>query len=729
VALSVSGPDLLAQLGEDWWVVYDRAVKTISSGKAVTSDLEAARLRLRRVIEGASGEAKTKGEGKVATFNISNRIDYLPYFYLGWASYQLQDYPEAQTNLKKSQQIGYVKEVPDLNRKLQQFLSLVEILGPARESRDAAATVGRKCMDAPQKYSAGARLQAEWKKLDGFLKTPPAAAADLENAKKAVDDLLDQCKADLGDEIIAFLVEDYERARADVDVAGLDGFLGDEDQGLRERARKLADDGKKQKAEKPLSEAAKILRELQARAGAQVDAARDAALERARALLAGNVEALDEEKQRGSSLSRAVERAAPLRASGKKGKDLETVIQAAADLRAQLAEAEKALPGVKDRYRRALEGAKSDFDAWAQVQRCGIGAVQQDASVTSATQEAAAALPGTSADAMKRAVAKLASVKESVGAQIKDALPRMKQDATNVLALADRVLPKLREPDLGRANQFKDAVTRAVGKDDICEGPRAISQLGALLRERDKEFAADLSRALERTAPVLAEAQSLLGQFGGILKKETAGPLRSAADQLAGLRESKLDPAAIEKAGEDVRSRLPGARSEISGQILAGVQRIDQWRRDAAWQNVSAFRRDWIERNLAAVRGAAGTMSDPALLLRFARDYPRAELQMALARAFSALYEKGDPAAAAEALKDLGPDQQASATFNFAIAYFRWWQANQAPPDQRDALWAEAKRHFEAGRKLQASALLGPPLFAPGFEKEMLGQSSSSGGF
>jgi len=145
-------------------------------------------------------------------------------------------------------------------------------------------------------------------------------------------------------------------------------------------------------------------------------------------------------------------------------------------------------------------------------------------------------------------------------------------------------------------------------------------------------------------------------------------------------------------------------------------------RGDPRWQtDVNPARRAWLDDNLSAVERAVQNTTNPDLLARFAKEFPRARVELALVTAFDSLYGKDDPAAAAGALEDLGPGIRAgSAALSYTLSYCYWWQGQGAAASNRQEYLDKARKAFDEGKALNVDlASLGAPLFAPEFVQEM----------
>jgi len=260
-----------------------------------------------------------------------------------------------------------------------------------------------------------------------------------------------------------------------------------------------------------------------------------------------------------------------------------------------------------------------------------------------------------------------------------------------------------------------------MSKGDVCGLDAAIAQLGEWVRTVAPELDRQRKAAIARNQGALEDGTRLLAGFGGILKPETVASLKTPVDSLAALVNGSYDAAAMDAAGQLVRPAADRARGEIRGQIQEGIASLRSLRASPGWGGVAASRRQWLEQNEGAVERAASDMSSPELLARFAREYPRARLEIALAAAFAALYDRGDAAGAAKTLEDLGPGvRAASASLNYSLSYFYWWQGQSAREGDRDGLMARAKAAYDAGKALRVDlAGMGAGLFAPTFVEEM----------
>jgi hypothetical protein len=305
---------------------------------------------------------------------------------------------------------------------------------------------------------------------------------------------------------------------------------------------------------------------------------------------------------------------------------------------------------------------------------------------------------------------------------MKEALPRKQEDAKQVLEGATSLLSVV--PDASaksRGESLKSAVQQASSGTNICAIETAITDLNTWISKTAPDMERRKKEAVARNQRTLDDGQRLLEGYAALLDAETLGALKGPVEKLASAAKTSYDPGVIDKAGQEAAPAVATASSKLKSQMQEGLRGFGDLRRDPAWGGVASERRSWLEQNVAAVERALPDMSSPDLLARFAREYPRARLEISLASAFSTLYEKGDAAGAAKTLEQLGPGLRASsAALNYSLSYVYWWQGQSASSGDREAFIGKAKEAWDAGAKMRVDvASLGGPLFAPAFIEEM----------
>ncbi|MBI3448565.1 MAG: hypothetical protein HY049_06595 [Acidobacteria bacterium] len=703
---------------KDWWDLHDDARKVIENDKATDAQLEAARRTLLAAVK------EKDAEGNLPTYNPSVRTDYLPYFYLGWASMRLRRYDDAARYFKKSSDLGFIsKGAPaDLKRKFDNFQQLASSLKPAADALTAARTntFASQCVASTDSASGG-RIKDSMAKIDAMLSSPSDAAA-LKGLVDALNGSVGDCVKELGGRRIAALVRDLQAARDDVPTEGLADLLAPETQKDLDGAMAGGRDAEAKGDEDGLKSATARFKSLPSKIARDVDARSAPLAQEADRLAQGNERALNEQNQLGARLADAAAKIRSVRASGKTGKDLIAAAKSVADLKSLVATARTTVTPLLQARGTALAAARRDFEGWSSGHACEIAAVGARAGADAAAKDADAARQGESVDALDGAIARLNALRPDVEAKMKDVLPRKQQEAKSVIANADGVLANLPDPaKKTKGESLKQGVEQGVSKGDVCGLDAAISQLGEWVRTVAPELDRQRKAAIARNQGALDDGNRLLGGFGGILKAETVAALKARVDALAGLVNSSYDASAMDGAGQLVRTAADRARGEIRGQIQEGLVSLRSLRSAPGWGDVAASRRQWLEQNEGAVDRAASDMSSPDLLARFAREYPRARLEIALASAFASLYDRGDAAAAVKTLEDLGPGlRTASASLNYSLSYFYWWQGQSASQGDRDGLMARAKAAYDAGKALRVDlAGMGAALFAPTFVEEM----------
>jgi len=703
---------------KDWWDLHDDAKKAVENDRATDAQLETARRTLLQAIR------EKDGEGNLPTYNPSVRIDYLPYFYLGWASLRLRRYDDAARYFKKSGDLGFIsKGAPgDLKKKFDNFQQLAASLKPAADALTAARTnsFASQCVASADSASGG-RIKDSMAKIDAMLSAPTDASA-LRGLVDALNGSVGDCVKELGGRRIAGLVRDLQAARDDVPAEGLSDLLAAETQKELDAAMAAGREAEAKGDEDGLKSATARFKALPAKIARDVDARSAPLAQEADRLARGNERALNEQNQLGTRLADAAAKIRSVRATGKTGKDLIAAAKSVADLKSLVGTARTTVAPLLAAKGTALDAARKEFDGWSAGHACEISAVGARGGADAAAKDAAAARQGESVDALDGAIARLTAVRPDVEAKMKDVLPRKQADAKSMLANADGVLANVPDPaKKAKGEGLKQGVQQGMSKGDVCGLDAAIAQLGEWVRTVAPELDRQRKAAIARNQGALEDGTRLLAGFGGILKPETVASLKTPVDSLAALVNGSYDAAAMDAAGQLVRPAADRARGEIRGQIQEGIASLRSLRASPGWGGVAASRRQWLEQNEGAVERAASDMSSPELLARFAREYPRARLEIALAAAFAALYDRGDAAGAAKTLEDLGPGvRAASASLNYSLSYFYWWQGQSAREGDRDGLMARAKAAYDAGKALRVDlAGMGAGLFAPTFVEEM----------
>lgn len=710
-AVLALAPSPVLSQGKEWWDLHDDAKKIIESDKSTEAQVESARRSLAQALKAKDGE------GKFETYNPSVPIDYLPYFYLGWANLRLKRYDEAAKNFKRSDEIGFVRKNASLKSKLDNYQSLLSQLKPAADAVNAAKANAL----VNQCGTAAPKIKDAMSKIEAFL-AAPSDASSASSLKGWIDSLnagQSECAREVGGRVLAAAMDEFQKAREAVNVEGVADLLTPETQKDLESALAAGKDASGKGDDKGIKAAAEKLRGLSPRVARDVDARMASLAQEAEKLAKGNEAALNKQNGLGSKLGGLAAAARDQKAAGKTGKELAAVVKAGSDLRSLVATARSTVAPLLQAQGGALDTARRDYDSWASQHACEIPAVGLKETSAAAVKEAAAARQGESADAMDSAAAKLASIRRDVESKMKDALPKKQEEAKGALSNADALLANVADASQkSQGEGLKNGIQQALSKNDVCAIESAIEDLGRWVAKVAPKLEADRKQAIARNQPALTEGQRLLSGYGGILKPETVEGLKGPVDRLAGLVKSSYDTAAIDKSGLEVSSIVSRANTEISGQIQEGTKALRTMKSDARWAEVSPGRRLWLEQNLTAL---GQPNPDPAIIRRFAAEYPRARVEMALATAFAALYEQGDAAAAARTLEDLGPGLRAgSAALDVALSYFYWYQTQGASGSDRESLMGKAREAFDAGKtKGLDVASLGAQLFAPAFMEEM----------
>lgn len=721
VAFSIStwpSPSLLAQ-SKEWWDLHEEARKVIESSTPTESQLKDAVRSLTAAI------GKKDSEGYFATINQSDKIDYLPYFYRAVAEMKLKRYDEAQKDFAKSESLNHIRKgaPAPLKAKFDNYQKLVSQLAPAAEALRTAkeSSVAKECVgDAGS--SSGSRIKDLTAKLDAMLLNPSDAGA-LKGLAGDLNGAVKDCDKEMVDKIVQLRMKDYEAARDGVSIEGIADLVASETKSELDGA---LGDGKKAAAEKDargLEKATGRLRSVESKLGHDLDAKKSQLLQDAERLLNGNQRALDQQNQLGGKVAAAMTDIKNKDASGKSGKELAAFAKAVADFKSLVGSASDALAPILAAKAANLEKAKSDHDTWAATHACDINAVGAKDTAGGVQKEYAAARQSKSGDAMETAVARIAAIRPDVESKMKDILPRKEEAARTYLPEAAGLISKIPSAaDQEKGNAFKKSIETALQNKDVCGIDTSMTTLADFLKDRLKVLEPARNAAIARNRPALDDGESLLAGFGGILKSETLAALKPPVDRLGALVKTSYDAALMDRTGQELKGVVDRAKGEVRGQLVEGIKEIKVLRSNPLWQeSVTPARRQWLEQNLSGVEKAVQEVSNPDLMGRFAREYPRARLEMALATAFSSLYDKGDAASAAKTLEDLGPGvRSGSAALNYSLSYFYWWQGQAASSADKEAFMARAREAYDSGKSLHVDlAALGASLFAPAYVEEM----------
>lgn len=716
----ISGPSggAFAQ-AKEWWDLHDDAKRIVESEQASPSELNQARRDLRQALRAKNDE------GKFGTYNPTVRKEYLPHFYLGWVNVKLGRYDEAARSLQRSEEIGYItKGAPAaLRTRFQTLRQLLAALTPASEALDRArsSSTASQCQ-AESESAAGRSITESISRLEAIL----AAPSDPAVVKQWTDTLntaLGECTTEIRGAAIARLVRQYQEARDAVVVEGVGELLTSSTRSQMEGAVQAGDGAEAASDEDGLTSARRTLEGLAGKVTSEVDSSIARIARDAERTVTGNEGALNQQGQIGTRLSTLADRAKGLKAAGKTGSDLAAVVKEGVDLKNVFEQARSALQPMLEAKTAALDGARRDFDTWMRSSSCDINVVEANAEVDNVLGQANTARSSGSADAMDRAVSRLAAVRTDVQQRMTVALPRMEEQARGAAGSAESLIGNIPDAEKrSRGETLKKGVEDAVAQKDVCAIDSAIAALNGWMRRESPQLEAARRAAVSRTQATLDAAQSLLTGFAGILKPATIESLQPPTERLAALIKSSYDAEAIDQAGQGLRPIVERANGEVQGQMQDGIRVLRELKEDRQWAaDVSRGRRQWLDANLGRVEQAVSSTSNPELLARFALEYPRARLEMALNGAFRLLYEEDDPAAATGRLEALGPGFRAgSAALNYALAYCYWWQGRSAGSGERDALLEKARAAYDDGTALRVDlASLGAPLFAPAFVQEM----------
>ena len=154
-------------------------------------------------------------EDNLGTYNMSVRIDYMPYFYLGWVELKLGRFDEAEKRFNKSRQIGFVtKGAPrGVKASFERLSGLVAALKPAAGCLDRARKSSnvKTCL-ASQSIKAAPSLRTAIQSLEGLIGTP-SDSGGLEAAVKTLDAAVSACVKEVAGARMASLSAGYRSAR------------------------------------------------------------------------------------------------------------------------------------------------------------------------------------------------------------------------------------------------------------------------------------------------------------------------------------------------------------------------------------------------------------------------------------------------------------------------------------------------------------------------------------
>jgi len=720
LAALLAGPAPAQQ--QEWWDLQKEAVEIIKKDSASAEELSAAKRLLQQALR-----ANARPEGKYGTYRQDFREDFLPYFYLGWANLKLGKYDEAEKNLAKSGEMGFITSgAPEDLKALYKSLSqLVPQLAPAAKALSEVKdnSLAKQCL-ADSAGGPGKAIRDAMGAIESILAAPKVEnAGGLKEAIAGLQSAQAECVTKIRGAVIAGLNSEYNAARDAVAVEGVSDLLGQATRAELDSAVKAGNDAAAKGDEDGLKAATRKLQGLQGKVASDVDGRLAGLAKEAERLLEGNVGALNERAQLGTSLANLAGRTKTERASGKTGADLAVVVSAGKELEAALGQARAAIEPILQSKGAALAAAAREFDAWSRDRACDVKVVDADADVARVSRQAADATKGQSADSMDRAKQELATARSGVEEKMQAALPLMESQARGALSGAAELIKNLpNASDKQSGQSFTAGIEQAVAKKDACGIEGAIAKLNQWIGVKAPELEKKRNAAIARSQPSLDAARGLLGGFGGILKPETIEALKGPVESLASLSKTSYDDAQIDKAGKELQSVVARAQGEVKGQMEAGIQALRQMRKDPRWaSDVRPARRAWLEENLPAVEKAVQSTSEPDLLARFAKEFPRARLELAMVTAFEALYDRDDPEAAAKVLEGLGPGIRAgSAALNYALSYCYWWQGRGAASAEREGLFEKARKAYDDGKAFNVDlASLGAPLFAPAFVQEM----------
>jgi hypothetical protein len=716
---SLAGIEISAQARE-WWDIYEEAKTVIEDGQASEDQLNSARRKLLQVTRSKDTE------GNLPTYNPSVRIDYLPFFYLGWAEVRLGRYDDAAKRFARSEEIGFItgKAPKVLRTRFQSLSQLLVQLKPASETLRSAQKNSsvKECLGTSGSPS-GSKLRDAIARLEGLVASP-SDAGSLKSSAEALEGFVGECVREVAGARLAKYSGEYKAARDAVFVQGIVELLPAGTRQELEAAVAAGNQADTRGEERDLRSATRELTTLLAKVTAAVDTQVNSLVREAGSVARGNEGALNEQNQLGSRLSSAASRARSQKASGKEGPALASVVSTGTDLKGLVDQARQALQPILQAKRASLQEALDQFRGWTRTRSCELGAVDSAQEASQVEAGAGTALNGSSADLMESAQAKLASVRSDVETKLKDALPRSREQARGIVGSADSVIANITDAgQKSRGEQLKQAVNSAVSGSDICGIENATASLRSWVGTVAPRLEEGRRTAIARNQPHLDRAKGLLDGFGGILDAATVTALQDPHDRLSDLLKNSYDVAAMDAAGNEVKGVADRADGEVRGQMQKGIEALDQLMQGSSWAEVSEERRRWLERNQSSVKRAVENMTNPALLARFAREYPRARLEVALVSAFDTLYTGDDAVGAARILEDLGPGFKAgSAALNYALSYVYWWQARAASEDEQEGLIQKARQAFQAAKDLRLDISgLGASPFAPAFVTDMSG--------
>lgn len=714
------GGESLAQ-AKEWWDLYDEAKRIVEKDDSSRSELNRAKKNLRQALQAKNTP------GKQATYNPSVRIDYLPYFFMGWVNLRLGNYDEAARNFDRSDKAGFInKGAPDrLKSRFQSLSQLVSQLKPASQAVDQAkkSDLASQCR-ANGSSTAGRTITEALSKLEGMIASPSDGAA-MKQWTDTLNDALGACATEIRGAQLAQVGSAYQASRDAIAVEGIGELVQPGTATELQNAVAAGDRAEASGDESGLRTATRSLDQLASKVRSETDRTLGRLVRDSESLVQGNEAALNQQGQVGTRLVTQASQVKGMKAAGKSGADLAAVVKAGVDLKGTFEQADGALRPILQAKTAALESARTEFEQWRRSSSCDINVAEAGAGVDAALRQADSARSGGSADAMDLAVSRLQGIRDEVTAAMRDALPRKERDAQGMVGTADSLIANLPDPTKKtRGESLKKSVQDAVSRKDVCAIDSAIASLQGWIQREGPQLDQARRQAIARNQATLDSAQNLLNGFGGILKPETVASLQGPTRELADLVKVSYDAGAIDKAGNDLEALVGRANGEVKGQMEAGIQALKRMKESPRWStDVSPERRSWLDRNLAGIERAVSNTSNPNLLARFAREYPRARLEIALVESFSRLYENDDAAGAAKVLEDLGPGLRAgSAALNYALSYCYWWQDRANGEGGQGDLMQKARAAYEDGRALRVElASLGASLFAPAFVTEMTG--------
>lgn len=718
VTLAVAGR--VAGQAREWWDTYEQARRIVENEGASQNELSSARSLLLQVTRSQNTE------GNLPTYNPSVRIDYLPFFYLGWAEMRLGRFDDAEKRFQRSGEIGFItKGAPrELRSRFEQLRGVVGALRPAAAALERArgsASV-TECIGGAG-IKAGPKLRDAMGGIEALI-AAPRESAGLEAAARALDSAVAECVREVAGARVAKFADEYHAARDAVNLQGIQELLPGQAARQLKDAIESGDRAEAAADEKALVASTETLRKALPRLSTEVDSAIAVLVREAGQVAAGNESTLNGRAQLGTRLQAATAKARGRKAAGRSGAELAGVVGAALELKGVLEEARQVVEPLLRASRNSLEDARNSFEGWLRARGCEMDAVEASPTVRRASTDAGAALRGSSADAMGAAERNLGEVRAAVEKQIASALPRVRQQASGIAGSAESVLANVSsDSDRTRGRQLSEALERASGGGDICAIEKATADLRGWVGSVAPALEEGRRQAIARNMPLLDSVEALRGGFAAMLDSTTLSALDAPVQALTDLVKNSYDPASIDAAGAAVKRLVDTAKARVQEKMQQGVGILDALLKQPGWSGIDEDRRRWLEGNLDAVRRAVDRMESPELLARFAREYPRARAELALRGAFSALYKRNDAAAAESLLDDLGPAvADASPSIGYALSYVYWWQAREAGPGQGEALMEKARQAFRSAREQRMDpSSLGGSLFAPAFVAEMSG--------